>query len=140
MDRIKPPPSYYGNPYAQGGMEPGAPYNQNGGYGMPPYQGTPTGPMNNNQPPLPPTQTGNEGQYNPYTSEVPPTFNTSLENFVGKRMKVYCSFPDSNKWHDVIFEGTLVYAANDQVILRDIQTKQLVAIVGVYVNYVEIPE
>lgn len=139
MDRIKPPPSYYGNPY-QGGMEPGAPYGQGQFNGQPPYQGNPMGQGNGNQPPIPNGQGGQEGTYNPYTSEVPMTFNTSLENFVGKRMKVYCSFPDSAKWHDVIFEGSLVYAANDQVILRDLETKQLVAIVGVYVNYVEIFE
>ncbi len=140
MDRIKPPPSYYGNPYQAGGIEPGAPYGQGQFNGQTPYQGGQMGQVNGNQPPLPNGQGSQEGNYNPYTSESPVTFNTSLENFVGKRMKVYCSFPDSAKWHDVIFEGNLMYAANDQVILRDVENKQLVAIVGVYVNYVEIPE
>lgn len=138
MDRMKPPPSYYGNPYTQQGMEPGMPYSQGQFNGQPPYQG---GQMTPPPPPQMPNGQGmQEGQYNPYTSEIPPSFNTGLENFVGKRMKVYCSFPDSAKWHDVIFDGNLVYAANDQVILKDTETKLLTAIVGVYVNYVEIFE
>ncbi len=140
MDRMKPPPTYYGNPYRTGDMEPGMPYGQNQMNGMPPYQGQMG--SYNNQPPMPNNGPVNNGDnnYNPNTTEMSPAYDQTLENYVGKTMKVYCSFPDSAAWHDVIFEGTLMYAALDRVILKDINKKQLVVIVGVYVNYIEIPE
>ncbi len=138
MDRMQPPPpNYYGVPYpSSASME-----QPMMGRAAPNY----TGPQPP-QPPQPsqvPPQSNVPSQGNPqsdYSNETENTFKSSTNNYIGKRMKVYCSFPDSSKWHDVIFEGRLVYAENDHLVLRSLETNLWTIIVSVYINYIELEE
>lgn len=133
MDRMQPPPpNYYGVPYPstnpneQPQMMPGP------GREAPNYYGNNASPMQNNMPSNNNTNTNN--------NEIEHTFKSSTNAYIGKKMKVYCSFPDSSKWHDVIFEGRLVYAENDHLILRNLNTDLWTIIVSVYINYIELSE
>lgn len=55
----------------------------------------------------------------------------------GKKIRVYCSFTDSSKWHDVIFEGTLYGASKNYLTIKQEGSESYVAIVCEYINYIE---
>lgn len=131
MDRMQPPPNYYGAPYSGFGPV-------NPGMGQPqmnpqvsPVMATPATPT----PPTPGTQTQpNETpmQNNDYYDDS----NTYTGNR-GKRVRVYCSFTDSSKWHDVVFEGTIVFGTIDRLCVKADDKELYYVIVGVYINYIE---
>lgn len=148
MDRITPPPNYYGAPY--------------------PNNGTPN--MNNpypsqNQPPYPNAFPQQPGVFPAAQMEkkedteimVPPNTPSMLEETVknvqdfyasfrqyiskniGNHVKVYCAFTDATKWHDMVFEGILIASASDYMILKN-DDGHYTIITGVYVNFVELFE
>ncbi len=128
MDRMQPPPpNYYGVPYPSA-----SPMDQ-------PMMGRAAPNYNGPQPPQPNGSTAGNSQ-NENVNDTENTFKSSTNHYIGKKMKVYCSFPDSAKWHDVIFEGRLVYAENDHLILRSLETEFWTIIVSVYINYIELSE
>lgn len=127
MDRMQPPPNFYGAPYPNTNMDPNGPYKQ---------------PYVSQQPPQPQSNAANNNSYPPST---PPSMEDDDHNmkwstnfYKGKHMKVFCSFPDSSQWHDVIFDGYLEYSENDHLVIRDIKTNHYMIIVAVYVNYIEL--
>lgn len=149
MDRMQPPPNYYGVPYPTPTMDQGMGT-------PPPYQGTP-------QPPQPTTMRPQAGAVQPPVEQIPietirgqtleealkqnmdnngtdQSLDIHINTFTGKKVRVYCSFPDSSQWHDVILEGRIMFAGNDKLILENPDTKLLTVIVAVYVNYYEVIE
>ncbi len=137
MERMQPPPNYYGAPLGYG--------NNMGQNGQPPtprimnpQQGGQMQPQPSNPPieeyPLFPNQ-DNGATGRGYISLFDVTNNNR-----GKPVRVYCSFTDSSKWHDVIFEGDVYYASDDHVMIKEKGSSVYVAIVSVYINYVEFLE
>ncbi len=153
MDRIQPPPNYYGAPYPSSGetqsyrppfqdpyQMPGTNvypradndmmpsnnnnYNNGNNYNNPNNNGN----MNNNN------NNMNNGNYGGNYTQ-----NTDIVHpFFGRKIKVYCSFPDSAKWHDVVFEGVMVEQSNDHIVIEDRDNGKSYLIVAVYVNYLEL--
>ena len=60
---------------------------------------------------------------------------TYISKNIGKRVQVFASFTDSTKWHDTIFDGTLVSIADDFMIIKTSEGRYDL-ISRVYVNYI----
>jgi len=54
---------------------------------------------------------------------------------IGKNAKVYMSFPDSIEWRDRIFEGTIIAAGKDYLLMRDNNKQNLLW--NIYINFIE---
>ncbi len=125
MDRIQPPPNYYGAPYPPGSDMAHTNYApppamQNPGYVQSPRQ------ENNNS---------NDGGLQPI--ETTEYFTKYMKGSISKRVKIYCSFTDSAEWHDKVFSG-LVYAAGDEfIIIYDDKEKKHILILAVYILFIE---
>lgn len=132
MERIQPPPNYYGAPYPQnqemnnypqmGYPNPNVPpYNQNGQ--MPNQEMTPQGtnPIDN-------------------VEEFYETFNKLVSSNLGRHVIVYCSFTDSTQWHDKTFSGVLASAGDNYIIIYDDSVNRHYLIVGVYIDFIEFTE
>ena len=143
MEKMTPPPNYYGAPYPQ---------NQNGSTQQFPK---------NQQPYSNPTFQNPQNQqmnYGAYDQSVSPnlqpssTYDNILEsiknaeqlfeimksyvsNNIGKRVQVFASFTDSTKWHDTVFDGILIAIADDFMIVKTNEGKYDL-ISRIYVNYI----
>lgn len=62
---------------------------------------------------------------------------TILRNSIGKRATFYFSYPDSDKWHDVVYDGTVLLIGEDYLIIYDDATKKIVVLLMLYLNWVE---
>ena len=126
MDRIQPPPNYYG-----------APYPQPQGVDLPHSNFAPPPSM---QPSANRQETPKEDT-NPYE---PIEKNDYLTKFMGghtgQKVKIFCSFTDSASWHDMIFEGLVWGAGDDYSILYDESKKIHTLIMAVYILYIEFSE
>lgn len=127
MDRIQPPPNYYGGPYPPQGD--GAPQNQPyppqmNGYSMSPY---------------PPQQMREDAKQN-NIEEFYESFNKLVATNLGKHVIVHCSFTDSTKWHDKEFTGVLASAGDNYIIVYSAPENRHYLIVGVYIDYIEFTE
>ena len=125
MEKMTPPPNYYGAPYPQ---------NQNSVSQFPKTQqsyGSPT--FQSQQEPT--TNYGSYDQNLSMMNQNTTTYDNLLESIknadqlfeimktyisknIGKRVQVFASFTDSTKWHDTIFDGTLVSIADDFMIVK----------------------
>lgn len=139
MDRMTPPPNYYGAQF------PG--FNQGGQPTPPPAPNSMPNPMNNNSIPQPPN-------YTPYSSPAMEVDNSkdtqesiSLDYSIadiananrGKYARLYCSFPDSSKWHDIVIEGKIHYSAFDHIVIEsESEPGKYIFVTGVFVNYMEL--
>ena len=138
MDRMTPPPNYYGAPYPN--------FNQN----MPnPQMQGPQPPMPNagNQMQQPPQQNGFEeaifvekgplnAQQNSDQICMSYTYADIAQANRGKKVKVFCSFTDASEWHNVTFEGRILYGAIDHIAIESDETpSNYVVILGVYIDY-----
>lgn len=143
MDRMTPPPNYYGAPFPgfnqgpQGqvpqGVQPPMPNNGNMPNNMPSQNANQTPPVYNGQ-----TNNSNDQQETNNQLCVCYTYADIAHANRGKVVKVYCSFPDSSKWHDVVIEGIIYYAADDHIVIESIEEpKKYTMILGVYVNFME---
>lgn len=74
----------------------------------------------------------NKGQMN-LTNQARDT-ETFLKDNIGKRIKVYMSFPDSIEWRDRIFEGTLQSVGLDYILIKD-STNTPILLQKIYMNY-----
>lgn len=131
MDRIQPPPNYYGAPYpsSQEGMT-NTPYPpQMGGYPQPPNQ--------NIVPPYPQPTMARQEQGNSNIEEFYESLNKLVSSNVGRLVNVHCSFTDSTKWHDKEFIGVLASAGDNYVIIYDKDNNKHYLIIGVYIDYIE---
>lgn len=126
MDRIQPPPNYFGAPYP--------PNNENVVYN-PNYQ------QNNGfnpsfaQPNLNPNMVRQDSTTD--IEEFYESFNKLVASNLGRNVNVYCSFTDSTKWHDKIFTGILAAAGDNHVIIFDKENNRHYLIVDVYIDYIE---
>ena len=131
MERIQPPPNYYGNPYPQTKDMTQTPYPpQMNGYNMPPNNYNPE--MNSPQGMPRQTNTTIENVEEFYES-----FNKLVSNNLGRMVNVHCSFTDSTKWHDKEFVGVLASAGDNYIIVYDKEVNRHYLIVGVYIDYIE---
>ena len=131
MERIQPPPNYYGNPYPQTkdmGQTPYPP--QMNGYNMP----------SNNYNPEMTTPQGMPRQTNSSAENIEEfyeSFNKLVSNNLGRMVNVHCSFTDSTKWHDKEFVGVLASAGDNYIIVYDKDVNRHYLIVGVYIDFIE---
>lgn len=123
MDRIQPPPNYYGAPFPQNqdmsGFKPRFPADNNGNNNM-------IDNSNNNVP----TALNNGNDY----------MSTLIQSIHGRHLTVYCTFPDSTLWHDKVFSGIVTGNAEDQITLYDPNENKTTIIVGLYINYIELQD
>ena len=149
MDRMTPPPNYYGAPFQ--------------GYNQSPGQQQPPSPSNsnfmNNTPPTPVnpntlTPSSVSGLNNPYPMTNIESITVTQEQISigwsyadiahanrGRQVKLYCSFPDSSQWHDVVIEGKIQYASDDHVVIESNEMpSKFIMVMGVYINYMELFE
>lgn len=126
MDRIQPPPNYYGAPYPQG-VEVSHP-----NFAPPPNLQSPSYSSKERRDTMqPPTENDTtNGDTNEY-------FTKFLDGHIGQKVKVYCSFSDSAQWHDMIFEGLLWGAGDDNIIIYDEKKDIHTLILAVYILYIE---
>lgn len=124
MDRIQPPPNYYGAPYPQQSDIP-----QHPNFVPPPGVKNSSSGDNRVTP----------SDQNPYYSPV--ESNDYLTKFmdgkIGQKVKVYCSFTDSAQWHDMIFEGLVFGAGDDFLIIYEEDKKIHTLIMAVYILFIE---
>jgi hypothetical protein len=123
MDRIQPPPNYFGAPYPQQDMS-------HTNFAPPPNMSSysPRQEMNNNSKPK-------ENNFEPL--EQNDYLTKFMEGHIGQKVKVYCSFTDSAQWHDMVFEGLVWGAGDDNLIIYDQKKNIHTLIMAVYILYIE---
>lgn len=121
MERIQPPPNYYGAPYPNNEPSPYPPQ-------MNPYpqEGYPL-PSNNQR----------AGDMAQPIEEFYESFNKLVSSNLGRQVNVHCSFTDSTAWHDKEFIGVLASAGDNYIIVFDKEKNRHYLIVGVYIDYIE---
>lgn len=131
MERIQPPPNYYGAPYpnAQENMQQNPYPNQMGGYPQ-----EPMGQPYPNQMPNPQMRATPSDQN---VEEFYESFNKLVSSNLGRQVSVHCSFTDSTLWHDKEFIGVLASAGDNYIIVYDKDVNRHYLIVAVYVDYIE---
>lgn len=143
MDRMTPPPNYYGAPFPGFNQGPQGPVPQGAQPPMPNNGNMPNNMPNQNNTQTPPAYNGQANNSNDQQESnnqlcVCYTYADIAHANRGKVVKVYCSFPDSSKWHDVVIEGIIYYAADDHIVIESIEEpKKYTMILGVYVNFME---
>ena len=55
---------------------------------------------------------------------------------IGKKVKIYISFPDSIEWRDKVFEGVLESVGIDYVLIND-ATSTPTLLQKIYIYYIE---
>ena len=60
-----------------------------------------------------------------------------LRNSIGTKATLYYSYPDSDKWHDVVYDGTILLIGEDYIIIADSATNKIVVLLMLYLNWVE---
>ncbi len=81
--------------------------------------------------------------YNEYVKNYPMEqsyIENILRNNIGKNVKAYVSFPDSNEWKDKIFSGVIEHAGRDNLIITDKESGNSYLILLIYLDYVEFNE
>ena len=127
MDRIQPPPNYYGAPYPQpnDNMQPNQPYPpQMNNYNAPPFN----------------NHIRQDLKVDENVEEFYETFNKLVSTNLGRHVIVHCSFTDSTKWHDKEFVGVLASAGDNYIIVYNDQDNRHYLIVGVYIDFIEFTE
>ena len=121
MERIQPPPNYYGAPYPNTEPSPYPPQ-------MNPYpqEGYPL-PSNNQR----------AGDVAQPIEEFYESFNKLVSSNLGRQVNVHCSFTDSTKWHDKEFIGILASAGDNYIIIFNKEENKHYLIIGVYIDYIE---
>ena len=59
---------------------------------------------------------------------------------IGKKAKVFASYPDSTEWRDRIYDGIIEQAGKDHVVMSSPSLGDLYLIPMIYVNWVEFEE
>lgn len=147
MDRMNPPPNYYGAMYPpNGNAQMNSPFSPNGnGVVSPPIYNEETPDTIKVNASMPQNEENNDGYLSiSYgvngVKRFYEEFKKLISENIGTRVKVYCAFTDSSLWHDKIFEGTLVSAADDHLIVKEADTGKYSIIVSVYVIFIELFE
>lgn len=79
----------------------------------------------------------------PTTFDVP--FEQSyIENILrlnkGKKVRVHMTFPDSNEWRDLEFNGIIEQSGRDHIILSEPSTGKWQLLLMIYVDYISFDE
>lgn len=149
MDRMNPPPNYYGAMYPNTNGQVNAPFqNGNNMTSPPPYSDE------NHSFKVAKEENSDTGIQDAYVPDsyirieegisgvkkFYDTFKRFVSEKIGTRVKVYCAFTDSSLWHDKVFEGTLLAAADNYLLVKEAETNKYVIIASVYVIYMEMFE
>ncbi len=145
MDRMNPPPNYYGAMYPNGNGQMNTPYppNSNNLVSPPPYteENAPSYKVANSDTGVQDSSSGNS--YIGIEAGVKSVkafydeFKSLINERIGTHVKIYCAFTDSSLWHDKVFEGTLIAAADNYMFIKESETNKYTFIAAVYVLYVE---
>ncbi len=63
--------------------------------------------------------------------------NTVLRNTIGRRAQLYFSYPDSDKWRDIVYDGIIELIGEDYIIISDPATKKVQVLLMLYLEWVE---
>ncbi len=63
--------------------------------------------------------------------------NTVLRNTIGRRAQLYFSYPDSDKWRDIVYDGIIELIGEDYIIISDPTTKKVQVLLMLYLEWVE---
>lgn len=59
---------------------------------------------------------------------------------VGKKVRLYASFPGSSEWQDKIFEGIIENTGKDYIIISDPKNGEWNLILFIYINFISFEE
>lgn len=80
----------------------------------------------------------------PQTTQAPTMELSYIENILrsnlGKNIKAFFSYPDSNEWRDKEYNGTIEEAGIDHIIIRDAVNGNWYLLRMIYLNYFEFIE
>ena len=62
--------------------------------------------------------------------------NAVLKRAIGKEATYYFSYPDSIKWRDMAYEGTLEMVGEDYIVIRETNTNYIHVLLMLYLEYV----
>ncbi len=62
--------------------------------------------------------------------------NAVLRKAIGKEASYYFSYPDSIKWRDMVYEGTLQVVGEDYFVIREKGTNYIHVLLMLYLEYV----
>lgn len=141
MERMNPPPNYYGAMYPNGQQYPNGTNMTN----PPPYSEEVPQAFKTAQ------TTSDTGVQDGYVQEeyihlsdgiksvkeFYKDFRENISDKIGSRVKIYCAFTDSSLWHDKIFEGTLISSADNYLLIKETDSNKYTIIASVYVIYLE---
>ena len=125
MDKMTPPPNYYGAPYPNQQNQNNNMYPKNPQFGTPfTPEMVPVANQNTNEYQDTGTGTTENTYYNILDAinnvdSLYEIMKNKISSNIGRKVKVYASFTDSTKWHDVVFEGTLMAIADDFMIVKN---------------------
>lgn len=63
--------------------------------------------------------------------------NTVLRNTIGRRAQLYFSYPDSDKWRDIVYDGIIEVIGEDYIIITDFETRKIQVLLMLYLEWVE---
>lgn len=63
--------------------------------------------------------------------------NTVLRNTIGRRAQLYFSYPDSDKWRDIVYDGIIELIGEDYIIISEPTTKKVQVLLMLYLEWVE---
>lgn len=73
-----------------------------------------------------------------------PAEQSYIENILrlnkGKKVRVHQTFPDSNEWRDLEFQGIIEQSGRDHIILSDPSTGVWQVLLMIYVDYISFDE
>ncbi|MBE6138166.1 MAG: spore coat protein GerQ [Firmicutes bacterium] len=73
-----------------------------------------------------------------------PMEQSYIENILrlnrGKKVRVHMTFPDSNAWRDLEFDGIIEQSGRDHIILSDPATGKWQLLLMIYVDYISFDE
>ena len=61
----------------------------------------------------------------------------SLSNLIGKKIKIYVSYPNDSSWNNKVYSGTLFQLDNDYIIIKDIKDNLYTIIKNKYIDFAE---
>lgn len=137
MDRMNPPPNYYGAMYPNSSMN-NTPYPNNPNVTPPtPYEGNTSESQGTSQEPSTDDSYMQLGPSVKTIKDFYSEFKKLISPNIGDTVKIYCAFTDSSLWHDKVFEGTLIAAADNYLLIKEKGSNKYTAIASVYIIFIE---
>ena len=63
--------------------------------------------------------------------------NTVLRNTIGRRAQLYFSYPDSDKWRDIVYDGIIELIGEDYIIISNPEGTKVQVLLMLYLEWVE---